>query len=233
MALNEQQDVEDCTASSFGSIEEVMESHSGTSVAPNAAHLIFPENRVQFDVLCESFREAEERVKQIEWRAGLDIPSINELRYVGFHLIKAVQSNDATEQDEQLRRAFRHCRRAEYDAVELGILSCLGYIQEFQENYRDLPVIDHVEDYQEMLGMCEKIKSRQENSIESEYRDEYYKEIYEDYMTLIKYTEILKGIAPELDKKAYDRWTNGLYLKISLGVAVFAAIAGWVQALMP
>ncbi len=215
---------EDCTATAFLSDKDMVNGHQGTTTVLDSLHSIFPENLDQFNLLCNSFRTAEERVKEIEWRGGLDIPSINELRYVGFHLIKAVQAKDSSIQDEQLRRAFRHCRRAEYDAVELGILSGLDCIARFQDIYRSLPVIDHVKNYPEILGFCEKLRKRQENSIESEYRESYYEEIHQDYIQLVKYVELLQGVSPELDKKQSDRKKENLKWKVGFFLSTFVAL---------
>jgi hypothetical protein len=233
MDFDDQQD-EDCTLSAFNSKEELMEAHGVINTVHSGQHAIHAENQSTFNKICDSFRSAEDRIKEIEWRAGLDIPSVNELRYVGFHLIHAIQSSDIKEQDEQLRRAFRHCRRAEYDAVELGILSSLEAVAEFQESYRSLAVIDHVKDYIGILKFCEKIKQRQGLSAESEYRDEYYESVQKDYLVLIDHVALLKGVMPELDKKAaelkdkaIDREKGNRRWKITTTLSVVFGLGGW------
>lgn len=48
--------------------------------------------RVQTDKLWKCFQEAEQQIKVLERDEGdgLDIPSINQLRYVAHHLLKAL-----------------------------------------------------------------------------------------------------------------------------------------------
>ncbi len=92
----------------------------------------------------ESYHLAEDYIKRAELSTTtLDIPSINELRYFGYHLAKALACDETQEsrQREELRRAEKHCKRAGYDAVELGILSCSEMIVQFDKDHREAPVL--------------------------------------------------------------------------------------------
>ena len=54
---------------------------------------------------------------------GVVLPAINELRYAAKHFSCAVQEGVAeAEQQEQLRRAIRHCIRARLDALRAVVL---------------------------------------------------------------------------------------------------------------
>ena len=81
-------------------------------------------NATKFNELYEAFKKANERIEAVNKITGtldsiIEIPSLNELRYVGFHLIKALSHPDSTEEDEELRRAIRHCERASYSGIAL------------------------------------------------------------------------------------------------------------------
>lgn len=71
------------------------------------------------------FIKAEGAVKDAEMRNGeLLIPAINQLRYSGHHIAKALLNgdvNDAKNQSE-LTKAINHCRRAYFDAKEAIML---------------------------------------------------------------------------------------------------------------
>lgn len=136
--------------------------------------LVFAENREAFKQVGVSFAEAERRIKLIEWLDGTDIPSINELRYVGYHILKACQKDDAVQQREELKRADRHCKRASFDALELGLISSFETVKAFQERHATYPVSDVLSDYHDMMTDVVKAQSFLAQNSGGEYRDEYY-----------------------------------------------------------
>ncbi len=125
----------------------------------------------------ESYRIAEDYIKRAELATTtLDIPSINELRYFGFHLSKALACDESQEsqQQEELRRAEKHCKRAGYDAVELGIISCSELIVQFDRDHREAPVVisDVISNYATKRARFGAIKdelSRQQKSDRDQY----------------------------------------------------------------
>jgi hypothetical protein len=84
------------------------------------------------------FKVAEQKIKEVERLEGsLLIPSVNQLRYVGHHLIKALCSEEEDSFKLEIDKAENHCHRAIYDAHEVGILYFLEKIKVFQENYKN------------------------------------------------------------------------------------------------
>lgn len=163
--------------------------------------LIHPENNEVYTQVVNSFREAEKRLKVIEWQDGeLDIPAINELRYVGNHIFNALYCNGISEQYEQLKRAERHCKRANYDAIELGLIDLMEKFRCFHEEYRDIAVADIVPGYIQM--MTEVRATRTLLSVApGDSRDDYYNDAWEKLLRLKDIWELLEASHDELSKR--------------------------------
>lgn len=75
------------------------------------------------------------------------IPALNELRYAGHHLLRALRDDGGIADREQLRKALSHCQRSQYEAAEAAIAHALGLIGKFQEDYKMVPIGQAVPDY--------------------------------------------------------------------------------------
>ena len=87
-----------------------------------------------------------------EFRDAVAIPAMNELRYAGHHLLRALADDGSVVDAEQLRKAISHCQRAQYEAAEAGILAALGNIDRFKEDYKSLPIGECVVNYQDITA---------------------------------------------------------------------------------
>ena len=155
------------------------------------------DQKKQIQEIISLFRNAERLVKRIEeLESAISIPSINELRYAGYHLCCALvgdgcldpqgdptnETADALSEDErfdiQIASAMRHCKRALYDAHEIGIVHHLASIRAFEEKHAsdsDL-VLEVIPDYPDLLAHAADAsdllnQARQKNQ---EDRDVYY-----------------------------------------------------------
>jgi len=91
-------------------------------------------------------------------REGVVVPAVNELRYAGKHLIGAIwfqSCNRKEEEQEQLRRANRHCIRARYDALRATALFLIRDYRQFSDDYRF--IIHHVEGAEEHRRIIEEV----------------------------------------------------------------------------
>jgi hypothetical protein len=85
-----------------------------------------PEQRDTIKEIIDLFDKAEDKVKEVEQLAQeLSVPSINELRYVGYHLARSFCEDNPQEINTQISKAQGHCKRAIYDAHEIGIIFML------------------------------------------------------------------------------------------------------------
>lgn len=149
------------------------------------------------------FIETEDQIKKSERATQqLHIPAINELRYAGHHLLKGLTNNHASERDEQLRRALRHCQRARYDAVEILLWYYLGEFKKFQDDYRTV-VIPQV--WPEYLDDCQKFENTK-SILESVVKSEDIDDQTDNRVTLLNQTlEVNEQLAPIVTKAAVSR----------------------------
>ena len=82
----------------------------------------FDQERI--NALSSLFQRAEKSVKKAEHiDDGIIIPSINELRYFGYHILIAMQNeNNREEVLSEFKKAEGHAKRAIYDASEAIVL---------------------------------------------------------------------------------------------------------------
>lgn len=125
------------------------------------------------------FRDAENEVKKFEKEYGdVPIPSINELRYAGYHIAEAAQ-NDSSEVsiNDNIDLALNHCKRAKYDAHEASTMLVLEKIKDFNDRYRRLTeTTETISSYVETLQEIDEISEKLQETIPSSYgsREEYY-----------------------------------------------------------
>jgi len=148
--------------------------------------LINEEYSAKIKEVSDNFSSAEKKIKNAELlNKNLSIPSINELRYAGYHLLIASQSNDKEKITEELDKANRHTKRAYYDGVESVLLLKLDEIQTFDEEFSKIPeLIEVIPNYTSKFSKVTTIVEQLQD-IEASTRDEKYA-IIENYYNDIK-----------------------------------------------
>ncbi len=99
-------------------------------------------DKTNLEYLSKLFVQAEQLIKLSEQTSdGVVIPSINELRYFGYHLLQAILDEHDSEQiNEQLKKAESHAKRAIYDASESIVLYHLIKAESFQNKFFGISV---------------------------------------------------------------------------------------------
>ncbi len=139
--------------------------------------MISEEQQEKLQTLIALFELAESKIKEIErLDYKLLIPSINELRYAGYHVLKAL-INSNNEFDSEFEKATNHCKRAIYDAYEVGIVYCLEEIRDFKQCFNDCSdlIPEVIQTYFDDLLEAEKARSFL-NENKSGNRYEYYED---------------------------------------------------------
>lgn len=194
-------------------------------VPPNV--VVFSNNIEQFKKTIQAFKDAEKFLKKSELldtkSNKLYIPSVNELRYYGYHINKAFSSNDVRTQFEELRRAERHCHRAAYDAVELGMIYTLREVADFQKRYADEVITDVVSNYPDLMTEVEAIREFIVDS-SSEDRSSYYNECFERLLRLKQILQTLSMSKSSLNAKRIQRNERNRSVKFGWVVALIIAI---------
>lgn len=137
------------------------------------------------DNIEKNFKDAESKIKSAELLdQTISIPSINELRYAGHHILRATQLKEEAGILEELDKANRHTKRSFYDAVEASILYKLQEIENFDKEYKLIPeTITVINNYNSKLSQVSNIVQEIED-INIDSRDEKYKIIEDHYKTI-------------------------------------------------
>ena len=153
----------------------------------------------RFIALYELFRQAEIQLKQTEEiDRHLAIPAVNELRYVAFHLLRALSEQDSTGFDADIERAENHAKRAIYDATEASILSLLEKAAAYQTDFKNLECTTEVlPNYVDILRQLEKIRHDISDVRASE---ELYLNRQQYYPQVLKYIDSLKDLVATLEQ---------------------------------
>lgn len=180
----------------------------------------------------EHFTYAESKIKQIERLNGdgISIPSINQLRYAGQHILTSLIIDDESTKEDNIYEAIDHCKRATYDALEIGLLYYLSEINSFKEDYKYITVTDVIPDYIEKLKNVREAKSFIEinnrssidNSIDG--MDKRYEEIAKHFNNLEGIYSDLDLSRDELSKKITTFRRNLLLTLLALLIAVSGVI---------
>ena len=116
-----------------------------------------PLEREDYRRLREEYDIADKVMKEVQ--AFVDdagIPAINELRYAGYHLLNTlIPANGEASAQEELLRAINHCKRATYEASEMGLLTAFDKITDFKSDYQQVVVSQVVPDWTEILTKCD------------------------------------------------------------------------------
>ncbi|MDQ7074607.1 MAG: hypothetical protein Q9O24_05515 [Gammaproteobacteria bacterium] len=163
----------------------------------------------QLENIIRLFDEAENEVKKIEGLNGeIVIPSLNELRYVGYHLVRSLCEENESEMLKQIEKAENHCKRAIYDATESGLLYFLENIMAFKRDYsNNSAIMDVLPDYAKYLAEADtarkKIAQIASNGIRD--RSNYYKECHPMYCSLEKIDHQFDIARPIISKLIDDK----------------------------
>jgi hypothetical protein len=191
------------------------------------------ENSGPFEHLYKAFEKAKDRIKKITYdiygpdntEQTLAAPALNELRYVGFHIIRAISKFDRKEQEEELRRAIRHCERASYDIIEIGIAYQLGLFEGFREEFRQTPITATIKDWGHICESINRINAELcEINRFDEAGEEYLIVAEEKLQQLFSITANLPQYRTELDKVQNRRQIRKFFTFSGWAIAVVAVI---------
>ena len=142
-------------------------------------NVVEPSNTKPLKEALAAFTLAEQHIKSAEIAGSdIDIPSVNELRYFGFHICKALsyEKEDGALQLEEIKKAHKHCKRASFDAIELGLVEALEEIRDFDELFSGKVVISSViSSYADKMSQVDQISDTIQKHNKAD-RDEYYSE---------------------------------------------------------
>ena len=105
-----------------------------------------------YEEIKQCFDAAESYAKEIEvLQEDIAFPAINQLRYAGHHLLKALVAESPARHENNMLDARKHCQRSMYDASEAGITYILNWLTGFRERHSGLSITETIPDYPKVL----------------------------------------------------------------------------------
>lgn len=159
----------------------------------------------KIDEIKRLYELANSKIKELEvLNQGLFVPPINELRYAGEHIVRAATADNEEAANNEINQAEIHCKRAIADSSEISVLYALEKLQQFQKDYRVIPISEHIPAYQEIIELGQKLQTliieKEKISV-----DEFFNEVNKWLPVLVeKLSEIEKSreiLNKELKKK--------------------------------
>ena len=192
-----------------------------------------PEEKQELLEIVSLFDIAESKIKEIERLCGeLSIPSLNQLRYVGYHLTKAIaHDNEPHIFSEEIKCSKNHAKRAIYDTYEAGILYLLVEIKDFQlSSSNSSQLINALPNYMELCAKAQEASNfLQKVRLEERDREKYYdqcephiealKNIHYQFKTSAPIIRNLEVEAIEKSKKETRRFLTTISLSL-LGISI-------------
>lgn len=189
-------------------------------IVPNAAV-----NSVEVDAVYDQYEIADSFSREVaNFRSEVVIPSHNELRCAGHHVLKAWVGN-STETMSQLTKAKHHCQRSMYEASDAGIMSALDMIDIFRQDYRNVPIGDIVSDYLHIKRRARDAQTLLAKGREHGPNDTIDAEPYvKTFNELVRDALILEDSREELNKIIRKERRDGFRWIGGIGIAVVLAI---------
>ncbi|CAB5503336.1 hypothetical protein [uncultured Gammaproteobacteria bacterium] len=188
----------------------------------------------EFKILLNLFEQAETKIKNVEQitSEGVLIPSINQLRYAGHHIVRSLLSDDAKEPQAERVKAINHVKRAIYDIDESLLIYYIESAVNFKEKYNDSGfVTEVVTDYPEKLATLDEanksIQQLRENNNNYQDREQFYQKLSPYLIKLSKIVAIFEQSAPLIVKKQQDKDDQDLKNKnCFIGTIILSIILG-------
>ncbi|NQU63592.1 MAG: hypothetical protein HQ517_04825 [SAR324 cluster bacterium] len=170
---------------------------------------------------------AENILKEVgNYTSELTIPSINQLRCAGQHIIRALKTIEPEEYQDSIAEAKRHCTRAIFDAAEVGLQYSLNKITSFRENYQSVSITDVLPDYIKYLEKAKKARDLLDQNNSSEERGKYCDECYQNFLLLKRIVDRLDTATEELAKIMIRQRRNTLLVLSGIALAFLVGVAG-------
>ena len=151
----------------------------------------------------ECFKNTEHKIKQFEKEHGeLSIPSINELRYVGYHFAEATLATSEVSIRANIQKALNHCKRAKFDTYEASTTLILERIKNFHSTYSHIKETqDIITDYVGDLANVQRITNELQEIVSASYetREQYYEAIGNNHDELKLLSQKFELAKPQIE----------------------------------
>ena len=198
------------------------------------------------DVVCKpEYKSAVQRIRDLYNEAEVDlksygrednrlfVPGVNQLRYAGQHLVRALGATDEQAARSNLDAAERHAQRALYDINDAAIQYHLAGITRIRTQYFvNLNAI--VPNYQEVVNAVRSASKNLER-VSNEHKDnreQFYKEAREHVASLHDAHEIMKDAIPDIAAEMKRQNDRTRLMRAGFWVAVIVLLLNFARFLV-
>ena len=198
------------------------------------------------DVVCKpEYKSAVQRIRDLYNEAEVDlksygrednrlfVPGVNQLRYAGQHLVRALGAADEQAARSNLDAAERHAQRALYDINDAAIQYHLAGITRIRTQYFvNLNAI--VPNYQEVVNAVRSARKNLER-VSNEHKDnreQFYKEAREHVAKLHDAHEIMKDAIPDIAAEMKRQNDRTRLMRAGFWVAVIVLLLNFARFLV-
>ena len=198
------------------------------------------------DVVCKpEYKSAVQRIRDLYNEAEVDlksygrednrlfVPGVNQLRYAGQHLVRALGATDEQAARSNLDAAERHAQRALYDINDAAIQYHLAGITRIRTQYFvNLNAI--VPNYQEVVDAVRSARKNLER-VSNEHKDnreQFYKEAREHVAKLHDAHEIMKDAIPDIAAEMKRQNDRTRLMRAGFWVAVIVLLLNFARFLV-
>lgn len=186
-----------------------------------------PEYEEPVQEIRDLYDKAEADLKTVgRVRNDLCVAAVNQLRYAGQHLVRALAETDATKINNDLDAAKRHALRAIYDVNDASIQYHLYEINRIRTTY-PVNLNDIVPEYTSIMKAVQRASDHIEQKSYENRKDRkmLYREMREDVKALTDAYSKLIASLPDIVSAARRHNRDISRAWISIAVAVFGVVA--------
>lgn len=158
-------------------------------------------------------------------RDDIPVPAYNQLRYAGYHLLRAFDDNAVVIDESQIKKAIGHCERAMYDAAEAGILQAIKEIADFRREYAPMDISAHMPEFG---SIRRRARAAQSLIIEGRNNrgtiEEHVAEYMETFRALAKDIDLMEDRRDGLNAVRAEKITEARRFWITIAVMVSAPL---------
>lgn len=170
------------------------------------------------DQIDQIVKQTERRINHLETTAiGLDIPSINELRYALNHLLRYLNNDESGGKD-----VLKHARRALYDCYETESLFLLDVFQTFETDYSTFPIQRFIPDYMAWARQSDELQEFMQ-ATPRDNRENYYQQLEALLEKLRPVKSSLRAARQEINKEILELQKKEIESRRTLQIALWSA----------
>ena len=185
----------------------------------------------ELKTLLNLFKQAEVKIKNVEQitSEGVLIPSINQLRYAGHHIVRSLLSDDKKELQAERSSAINHVKRAIYDIDEALLIYYIDSAVNFKEKYNDSGfTTEIIDNYPEKLVRLDEANTsiQQLRKDDNNYQDrqQFYQQLDPYLKKLSEIVAIFEQSAPLIANKEQKKCNQDLKSKRRFIVKIVVTI---------